>query len=605
MKRLELLAPARNADIGRVAINSGADAVYIGAPAFGARAAATNSVADIEGLAAYAHRFGAAVYVTMNTLLLDSELEAARRTVHELYAAGVDALIVQDMAYLMMDLPPIALHASTQCDIRTPQKAAALAAAGFGRVVLARELNAAQISEIAANCGVPVEVFIHGARCVSYSGDCQMGYDAAGRSANRGECPQMCRLPFDLVDGRGRTLGPRRHYLSLSDMRTPDIAALARAGAASFKIEGRLKDEKYVANAVAWYSACLDALIASEPQAWRRSSCGRSVPGFVPDIDKAFFRRPNGGGREATLGSPKDTGMAIGTVSGAFDRRRRCFRYSGKELKNGDGLGFFTSDGSFSGFRLNRVADGTAYTAGVPGGIVPGTKIYRNSDKEFADSLAKAVPARFLSVDFTLGIDSGGRLSLSGRCGDVEAVVTADVQPDKAKTPQIAARRRLLERLGGTGYELGDVVDNLGDGIFVAASVLADLRRCVLANLDAALPAAHRREQPAPRTLAADAFAALPPLTYHDNVANALAEEFYVSHGATIAGYALEAGGTPAGDVRVMQTRYCLRRELGACLRTPAGGRLPSDLALRTDSGATYRLEFDCRRCGMNIYRRR
>ena len=579
--------------------------MYIGAPAFGARAAATNSVADIEGLATYAHRFGAAVYVTMNTLLLEHELEAARRTVHELYAAGIDALIVQDMAYLMMDLPPIALHASTQCDIRTPAKAAALAAAGFGRVVLARELSAQQIAEVAATCGVPVEVFIHGARCVSYSGDCQMGYDATGRSANRGECPQMCRLPFELVDGEGRSIGPKRHYLSLSDMRTPDIAVLARAGASSFKIEGRLKDEKYVANAVAWYSARINALVEAEPQQWRRSSRGRAVPGFVPDIDKAFFRRPNGGGCEATLGSPKDTGIAVGKVTGAFDPRRRAFRYSGKELRNGDGLGFFAADGTFTGFRLNRADGAMAYTAGQPEDIAPGTKIYRNSDKEFADSLAKAVPARYLMVDFTLGYDEAGKITLSGRCGEVETEAVADFRPDTAKTPQLAARKRLLERLGGTGYELGSVADSLGDDAFVAASVISDLRRRVLAALDEALPATHRREAPAPRTLAADAFAALPPLTYHDNVANSLAEKFYREHGATIAEHALEAGDEPEGERRVMQTRYCLRRELGACLRTPQGKRLPAELALRTDAGTTYRLEFDCARCGMNIYRRR
>lgn len=604
MKSLELLAPARNAEIGRTAIRSGADAVYIGAPAFGARAAATNPVSDIEALATYAHRFGAAVYVTMNTVLLDSELEAARRTVHELYSAGVDALIVQDMAYLMMDLPPIALHASTQCDIRTPEKAAMLAAAGFGRVVLARELSAAQIAEIAARCGVPVEVFIHGARCVSYSGDCQMGFDATGRSANRGECPQMCRLPFDLVDADGRALGPRRHYLSLSDMSTPDIAALARAGASSFKIEGRLKDEKYVANAVAWYSARLDALVTAEPERWCRSSRGRAVPGFVPDISKAFFRRPNGGGREVTLGSPKDTGMPVGKVTGGAPRRR-SFRFVGEALANGDGLGFFAPDGTFTGFRLNRIDGAEAFPAGEVPQMAPGTVIYRNSDKKFADMLAKAVPERFLTVDFDLAAAGDGKIMLTARCGDVAATATADIEPQTARTPQTEGRRRLLGRLGGTGYEPGAIVDSLGDDAFVPASALADLRRRVLADLDAALPAAHRREQPAPRTLAPDAFSALPPLTYHDNVANALAEKFYLSHGATIESRALESGASPGGERRVMQTRYCLRRELGACLRTPAAAKLPDGLHLRTDAGSLYRLEFDCDRCGMNIYRKK
>lgn len=600
MTPLELLAPARDAAIGRTAIDCGADAVYIGAPAFGARAAATNSISDIACLAGYAHRYGARIYVTMNTLLLDSELEDARRTVWELYDAGADALIVQDMAYLMMDLPPIALHASTQCDIRTRQKAAALAAAGMGRVVLARELTPAQIAEVAAT-GVPVEVFIHGARCVSYSGDCQMGYVATGRSANRGECPQMCRLPFELVDARGRTLAPRRHYLSLSDMSTPDIAALAHAGATSFKIEGRLKDARYVANAVAWYSARLDALVASEPSRWCRASYGRAVPGFVPDIDKAFFRRPNGGGREATLGSPKDIGRPIGKVTASFNARRRSFRYAGEALANGDGLGFFAADGTFTGFRLNRAAAGEAFPAGAVEGLAAGMEIYRNSDKEFADTLAKAVPERFLRVDFILERAGEGTVRLAARCCCAEYSETVVMTTDTARTPQKEGRRRLLGRLGGSGYELGMVDDKLDDSAFVPASALADLRRRVLAGLDDALIAAHRREVPAPRRLAADAFSGM-ELTYHDNVANALAAEFYTAHGADVRERALEAGARPDGEKRVMQTRYCIRRELGACLKTPQGAALPPELFLRDDAGRRYRLAFDCRRCGMDIF---
>ncbi|MDE6196977.1 MAG: U32 family peptidase, partial [Muribaculaceae bacterium] len=242
MRPLELLAPARDAAIGRIAILAGADAVYIGAPAFGARAAATNDIESIAGLTAFAHRFRAKVYVTMNTIIYDSEIDQARDMVWQLYAAGVDALIVQDMAYLMMDLPPIALHASTQCDIRTPEKARRLARAGFSQLVLPREFSLSQIAEARQAAGIPVEIFVHGALCVSYSGDCQAGFMAMGRSANRGECPQMCRLPYELTDAAGNAVGPEKHYLSLRDLnRMENLGELADAGASSFKIEGRLK----------------------------------------------------------------------------------------------------------------------------------------------------------------------------------------------------------------------------------------------------------------------------------------------------------------------------------------------------------------------------
>ncbi len=270
---------------------AGADAVYIGAPAFGARAAATNSVESIRSLAQLAHRYRARVYVTMNTILYDNELDEASRLVKQLYGAGVDALIVQDMAYLGLDLPPIALHASTQCDIRTPDKASWLAKAGFSQLVLPREYSLAEIKAVADTVDVPVEVFVHGALCVSYSGDCQAGFAAMGRSANRGVCPQMCRLPYELVDADGNAVAPPKHYLSLRDLnRVNDLEALAEAGAASFKIEGRLKDARYVANVTAAYSRALDRIVERSGGKYRRSSAGTSSYGFTPDLDRTFNR---------------------------------------------------------------------------------------------------------------------------------------------------------------------------------------------------------------------------------------------------------------------------------------------------------------------------
>lgn len=603
---LEILAPAKDIEVGRTAIACGADAVYIGPPAFGARAAAGNSVADIGRLCDYAHIFGARVYATMNTILFDDELEKARRMALELWDAGVDALIVQDMAYLTMDLP-LALHASTQCDIRTPEKAALLARAGFTRLVLPREFTVDEISRVRQTAGVPVEVFIHGARCVSYSGDCQMGYAATGRSANRGTCPQMCRLPYELVDAAGRPLGPVRHYLSLSDMQTPSLKALADAGAVSFKIEGRLKDRRYVANATAWYSRRLDELVEAYGGRYSRSSSGRSEPGFAPDIAKGFFRRPNGGGLQGCLSSPNDTGEAVARVTSAYSPRSRAFRIEAlpalKKLANGDGLGYFDREGNFHGFRLNRAEGENAYPAAPLPGLKAGMTITRNSDKAFNDSVDAARPVRRLRVDFAITVVDAGTVRLSARAeSGAEASVDFASPEAPARTPQQEQRRHTLGKLGDTCFSLGDVSDSLADR-FVAASALADGRRRVLESLTAAILAAHSRDARGTDTLAPDAFAARPPLDYHDNIANARARAFYTGHGATIGAEALECRPPAEADGRrVMATKYCIRRELGACLRTPQGSRLPEPLFLRNDSG-TYRLEFDCRRCGMNIYR--
>lgn len=597
---LELLAPARDIEIGRTAIDCGADAVYIGPPAFGARAAAGNSVADIGRLAEYAHRFGAHVYATMNTILFDNEVEDARRMALELYEAGVDALIVQDMAYVEMNLP-IALHASTQCDIRTPEKAALLAKAGFTRLVLPREFTVAEIAAASKAAGVPVEVFIHGARCVSYSGDCQMGFAATGRSANRGVCPQMCRLPFDLVDKDGRPAGPRRHYLSLSDLSTPSLRELADAGARSFKIEGRLKDRRYVANAVAWYSARLDQAVADSGGLYRRLSHGTSEPGFNPDITKGFFRRPNGGGSQGCLASPNDTGQPVGRVTSAYAPHTRSFRIKGEALANGDGLGYFDAEGNFKGFRLNRSAGGECFPASPLPELRPGTVILRNSDKAFNDSVDNARPARRLRVDFAIANGDGDSwiLEASDERG-LKAGIVTETEFMEARTPQEEPRRRTLGRLGDTIYCMGETDDRCG-GRFIPAATLTEARRRVLTALDEAAAAAYSRPGRGSDSLAADAFAALSPLDYHDNVANGLARHFYESHGASIGGKAIECSSPDsAAGRRVMATKYCIRRELGACLRESCGASLPSPLYLRNESG-TYLVEFDCRRCGMNI----
>lgn len=593
---------------------AGADAVYIGAPAFGARAAATNSVESIRSLAQLAHRYRARVYVTMNTILYDNELDEASRLVKQLYGAGVDALIVQDMAYLGLDLPPIALHASTQCDIRTPDKASWLAKAGFSQLVLPREYSLAEIKAVADTVDVPVEVFVHGALCVSYSGDCQAGFAAMGRSANRGVCPQMCRLPYELVDADGNAVAPPKHYLSLRDLnRVNYLEALAEAGAASFKIEGRLKDARYVANVTAAYSRALDRIVERSGGKYRRSSAGTSTYGFTPDLDRTFNRGYTSyflkgtPGKMASTDTPKWAGIPVGTISGELDKRRRSFRARlSAQLSNGDGLGFFNAAGTFVGFRLNRVEGNELWPASAPEGLTTGTTLYRNNDKAFFDLLERpdAGCYRKIRVDFTLRPVDNERIAISA---DDErgcsVCLVADSVYAAAKTPQEAHRRNIMAKLGDTDYTLGNVDDRLSER-FIPASALTAARRDVLALLDKAAADTYAYDRRKACTLADDAFAGAKALDYHDNVANRLARRFYTGHGASIAEMAIETAPKKEDELVVMTTKYCLRRELGACLKEKNGTKLPRQLFLKNDSGL-YRLDFDCARCGMSVVRLR
>lgn len=593
---------------------AGADAVYIGAPAFGARAAATNSVESIRSLAQLAHRYRARVYVTMNTILYDNELDEASRLVKQLYGAGVDALIVQDMAYLGLDLPPIALHASTQCDIRTPDKAAWLAEAGFSQLVLPREYSLAEIKAVADTVDVPVEVFVHGALCVSYSGDCQAGFAAMGRSANRGVCPQMCRLPYELVDADGNAVAPPKHYLSLRDLnRVNYLEALAEAGAASFKIEGRLKDARYVANVTAAYSRALDRIVERSGGKYRRSSAGTSTYGFTPDLDRTFNRGYTSyflkgtPGKMASTDTPKWAGIPVGTISGELYKRRRSFRARlSAQLSNGDGLGFFNAAGTFVGFRLNRVEGNELWPASAPEGLTTGTTLYRNNDKAFFDLLERpdAGCYRKIRVDFTLRPVDNERIAISA---DDErgcsVCLVADSVYAAAKTPQEAHRRNIMAKLGDTDYTLGNVDDRLSER-FIPASALTAARRDVLALLDKAAADTYAYDRRKACTLADDAFAGAKALDYHDNVANRLARRFYTGHGASIAEMAIETAPKKEDELVVMTTKYCLRRELGACLKEKNGTKLPRPLFLKNDSGL-YRLDFDCARCGMSVVRLR
>lgn len=612
MRELELLAPARDAEIGRVAILAGADAVYIGAPEFGARAAATNDVDAIANLVAFAHRYRAKVYVTLNTILYDDELERAQQLVWKLYSIGVDALIVQDMAYLEMSLPPIALHASTQCDIRTPEKARLLAQAGFSQLVLPREFSLEQIKACKDAAGVPVEVFVHGALCVSYSGDCQAGYVAMGRSANRGECPQMCRLPYLLTDAAGNVLGKEKHYLSLRDLnRIDSLQLLIEAGASSFKIEGRLKDARYVANVTAAYSQALNSIIAASKGRYTRGSVGKSEYGFVPDVNRTFnrgytnyfLRKPDHKERMASLNTPKWVGAPVAKVL-SVSRNADSFKVAlSAELANGDGLGYFDKDGRFVGFRLNKIDKDTLYPATSQPLLSAGTVLYRNNDKVFFELLDSrdASCRRTIAVDFVLkNIDEERFSMLAADARGCSATIVVESPYQQAKTPQNDARKRILSRLGDTIYSLRSVDDRLSDR-FVSASTMAAARRELIEMLDANAEAVYHYERRGVSQLNEEAFEPCPPLTYHDNVANKLSLNFYRRHGARISQKAIEVERNRDGETIVMTTKYCIRRELGACLKDHSSAtKLPAELFLRNASGV-YRIDFDCGRCGMSI----
>ncbi len=618
-RRLELLAPARDAATARVAILHGADAVYMGGPAFGARAAAGNSLDDIRSVVEMAHRFGVKVYITLNTIIYDDELADVRALVHDLYHLGVDALIVQDMALLTMDIPPIDLHASTQCDSRSPGKIAWLSRAGFSQIVLPREFTLGQIQE-AASAAAParLEAFVHGALCVSYSGDCHAGALTMGRSANRGECPQICRLKFTLTDAAGKPVTPpdgrsaSRHWLSLADMcRLADLQQMADAGVSSFKIEGRLKSPEYVKEVVSAYSRALDRIVSDSDGKYIRASYGLAVHSFMPDVNAVFnrgftkyFLTPDSFTGISSTRSPKWTGRPVATLLKSTPKGLSV--KSSAEIHAGDGLGWFDADDNFHGFRVNRLDERGMIVPAPKSDLpsCPGTKLFRNSDYVHERLLARDDTARRkISVSMTLRTDASGRLVIDivDERGVAVSVASDDIFDEIAKTSQKDARHATLSRLGDTIYELTALDDRLGD-IFVPAKALTGLRRAAIDALDRAWRIMYRPAQRATASLSPDVLAGL-SLDYHANVANKMAAAFYKSHGAEVLERAVEVQSSPAAEKRVMTTRYCIRRELGQCLRKNCSEKaLPAgDLYLTAPVGR-FRVHFDCPNCQMQIY---
>jgi len=621
--QLELLAPARDADIGIEAVNHGADAVYIGGPSFGARAAASNDIADIARLVQHAHRFNARVFVTLNTILTDDELEPARQQVWQLYDAGVDALIIQDMGLLELDLPPIQLHASTQTDIRTPEKARFLQDVRLNQIVLARELDLGQIAAIraATRPETTLEFFVHGALCVAYSGQCYISHAHTGRSANRGDCSQACRLPYQVTDMEGRIFAHDKHVLSMKDNNQSDnLEALIDAGIRSFKIEGRYKDMGYVKNITAHYRTLLDELIERRP-AFARSSSGRTTFAFTPDPNQNFNREFTDyfvGGRKEDIGafdSPKNPGLPIGYVSKVGDKWVELQTDSPDiVLNNGDGLCYYTLQKDLAGLAINRAEKvGEGVWRVFPKDpmasfrdLRAGTLVNRNRDMNWTRLLDKASSERRIGVWLRLDETAEGfALTLTdedGHAATVEAVHAKETAKDAAKAE--ATLREHLGKLGTTPFAAMGIALELTQPWFVPASFVNALRRDAVAALEAARAGAYQRP---PRAQPAEPPAIYPEdtLSYLANVYNHKARDFYAKHGVQVIAAAYESH-EETGEVSLMITKHCVRFSLSLCPKQAKGvtgvqGTVRAAPLTLINGSEKLTLRFDCKPCEMHV----
>ena len=600
---IELLSPAKDLNCGIEAINHGADAVYIGAPKFGARAAAGNSLEDIRELCEYAHLYGARIYVTLNTILKEDELEEAERMIWDLWRVGTDALIIQDMGITRLNLPPIPLHASTQTDNRTPEKVRFLEAAGFTQVVLARELSLNEIRRISEATTVPLEVFVHGALCVSYSGQCYLSAALSGRSANRGECAQYCRLPYTMVDATGTEIVTHKHLLSLKDMnRSDQLEALLDAGVSSLKIEGRLKDVGYVKNITAYYRKKLDAVLSRRPE-YRRASAGRSTYTFEPVAEKSFNRGFTPfllEGRTADItafNTPKSLGEPVGTVK---EIKGNSFTVAGlKQLSNGAGLVFFNRKGELEGFRVNRVEANRVFPLDMPQ-LTPKTPLYRNFDQAFDKLLAKPSAERKLSVEIEfLDNPFGFTLCMEDETG-ARIMLTEPFAKELARRERQDNIRTQLSKLGNTPFEASKVVVGLSENWFVPSSLLADMRRRGVEKLLEARRARYPRETV--KRVQPSVSIPFPErqLTYLGNVANGKARSFYQDHGVEQIDPAFEL--SPRKDVPLMFTKHCLRYSMGWCPTYQKDKSPYKEPYYLLYKDTRLRLQFDCKHCQMLVF---
>ena len=647
MRTLELLAPAKNLECGIAAIDHGADAVYIGAPRFGARAAAGNSLDDIRQLCRYAHQYQAKVHVTVNTIIYDSELNDTLDMIRDLQEAGVDALLLQDMGvlYALQGKGPSAvdftwtreLHSSTQCDTRSAEKVKWLQALGFNRAVLARELSVKEISDIhQAVPDMDLEVFVHGALCVSYSGVCYASEKCFGRSANRGECAQFCRMKFNLLDSDNKEIEHQRHLLSLKDMcQIDNLEALADAGACSFKIEGRLKDAGYVKNVVSAYSQRLDEICRKHPQKYARPSFGRPRYEFEANLKKTFNRGFTNyflKGRQpdiASFDTPKAIGEFVGKVK---EIRGNSFNVASiASFTNGDGLCFINDEHELEGFRVNRAQGNRLFPLKMPANLRPGTGLYRNNDQAFEKILAGKTAERKIPIRITFSLyDEDGRSGFSAEAqyireqgigwgSDDSNYLGKGIvffEHNQAQKPQHDNIVRQLSKLGGTIYECREVeIKNQADNYFIPSSILTELRRNLMEDIEKNADISSEEKAVSNHLSNAEGDNKVQAWQreygkygYLYNIANKSAHEFYKQHGMNHTENAFELSktsfqGTKTGESLIMQCRHCIRYSLGYCVKR--GGKKPTwkePLYLELGDGRRFRLEFACNVCQMNIY---
>ena len=632
MKKIELLSPAKNLEVGIAAINHGADAVYIGGPSFGAREKVGNSIEDIETLCRHAALFDAKVYVTMNTLLFDNELEDARKLAYDCWNAGVDALIVQDMALLNMDMPPIALHASTQCHNIDAEKVKFLEDVGFSQVVLARELSIEQIKDIRSKTTVPLEYFVHGALCVSYSGQCYLSHVIGGRSANRGACAQPCRLSWNLENAEGRRLVTNRHLLSLRDLNnSKNIEELIDAGITSFKIEGRLKDIDYVKNVTAFYRKTIDEIIERHDDICR-SSRGESNPAFYPNPEKSFSRGFTDyfiHGRQKYIDapySPKSMGEYLGTLEKV--KNKSVTIRTNKELHNGDGLCFLDRENNLLGFNVNAVCRDASMlptikhidtsknrqiqrqTVTSNSDIsmatrfkIEGSKIFRNSDLVWQKEVEKSQGNRKMKIDLIF-TDTEDGFALSAKLHDTDSeYITTYLSAEKeiANNAEKALEniKNKLSQWGDTEFVVEVFSVQQPTAYFIRASVLGEMKKDLVEKLRSYLIEKHRDERERRDITSSQQNIIYPKehLSYLGNVINKKAREFYELHGVKDIEDGLEKIKSN-DELVVMTTKHCIRYANNICSKEI--GKPATSLYLVNDKGR-FRLDFDCRNCCMKV----
>lgn len=607
---IELLAPAKNLECGIAAIDHGADAVYVGASSFGARKAAGNSVEDIASLCRYAHQFGVKVYGTVNTIILDNEMDEAVSLVRQLEKAGIDAILIQDFGLLsriVRENITLPIHASTQTDNRTVDKVKWLRKQGFSRAVLARELTLNEIREI--HNSVPdmeLEVFVHGALCVSYSGQCYASQYCFGRSANKGECAQLCRMKYHLTDATGADVDDAAYYLSLKDQcQIDNLQAIIDAGACSLKIEGRLKDIAYVKNVVAAYSRKLDSIVAKSNGKYRRQSWGRVNTSFEPDLNRSFNRGYTDyflHGRHqgiASLLTPKAIGEYVGKVK---SMTHNSIVVAGTaSFVNGDGLCFMTQNGELDGFRVNKAVGNRLYPLQMPRGVKVGTLLYRSQDHAFDKMMSGKTSTRLIPIDLSLSMADVNELTLEIKGVGCPVRGKATIHMDEiqeAQKPQKENMERQLSKFGGTVYTVHNIhIAKDVERLFIPSSKITELRRLAVEDIHTI------EEATAARTMVLDASDVEcdkyhKEFTYLYNASNDEAKEYY----SPVPTSAFEVK-RPYGRSLVMQCKHCIRYTMGYCIKN--GGVRPQwqePLSLRLDDGRVFSLEFDCRNCQMNVY---